>query len=87
MNEYLVELYSWIKSTDPSFEKRYTFDDFQNNMSDDQYSGEMYEWISSTDPTFSEREPIDIWSAKVKKKSGPQNVADELTIGVPAVTQ
>tara|TARA_R110001592_G_scaffold115086_1_gene315327 strand:- start:386 stop:9019 length:8634 start_codon:yes stop_codon:yes gene_type:complete len=87
MNEYLVELYSWIKSTDPSFEKRYTFDDFQNNMSDDQYSGEMYEWISSTDPTFSEREPIDIWSAKVKKKSGPQNVADELSIGVPAVTE
>ena len=86
MNEYLVELYSWIKSTDPSFEKRYTFDDFQNNMSDDQYSGEMYEWISATDPTFSEREPIDIWSAKVKKKSGPQNVADELSTGVPAVT-
>ena len=67
MNEYLVELYSWL-DTNHDYSSRYTVDDFQDNMQDESFALEMYEWLNGVDETFSEREPIEIWSKKVKKK-------------------
>ena len=68
MNDYLVELYSWIQSQDNTFEGRYSFEDFENNMQGLDYADGMYQWIAGIDPTFPDREPIDIWTKKIKKK-------------------
>ena len=68
MNEYLVELYSWIQSKDNTFNQRYEFQDFEDNMQDLKYATDMYEWIASTDDTFTAREPIAVWTEKIKKK-------------------
>ena len=67
MNEYLVELYGWL-DTNYAYSGRYTFDDFQNNMQEEDFSLEMYSWLTGVDKTFTEREPLDIWSDKVKVK-------------------
>ena len=69
---YLSELYEWIKSQDNTYESRYSFDDFKSQLNNDEYATQMYEWISSIDNTFQEREPFDTWSQKVKKKDLPQ---------------
>ena len=85
MNEYLVELYSWLSSEsgDDTFKERYTMEDFQNNMDDEAYALDIYEYLSKADETFQEREPIEIWSSKVKKKG---NTIEQLTTGVEDVT-
>lgn len=68
MNDYLVELYSWIQANDATFNQRYSYEDFENNMQDMAYADEMYQWIASKDNTFAGREPINVWSEKIKKK-------------------
>jgi len=68
MNEYLVELFNWIQTQDSTFNQRYSYEDFENNMQDLQYADEMYQWIASKDATFAKREPISLWTEKIKKK-------------------
>ena len=72
---YLLELYEWIKSEDATYESRYSFDDFKIEMNNEGYASQMYDWISSVDATFKQREPFDVWSQKVKKK--PENEMEE----------
>ena len=72
MNEYLNELYSWIQSEDNTFKKRYTFEEFQNNMQEGAYAQTMYDWIGGVDSTFVERYTIDEFNSKVKKKDSPE---------------
>ena len=62
MNEYLVELFNWIQTQDSTFNQRYSYEDFENNMQDLQYADEMYQWIASKDATFAKREPISLWT-------------------------
>ena len=80
MNEYLVELYSWL-DTNYAYSGRYTFDDFQNNMQEDDFALEMYSWLTGVDKTFTEREPLDVWSEKVKVKK-KVDLQDQLSAGV-----
>ena len=80
MNEYLVELYGWL-DTNYAYSGRYTFDDFQNNMQEDDFALEMYSWLTGVDKTFTEREPLDIWSDKVKVKK-KVDLQEELSSGV-----
>ena len=71
MDGYLEELYSWISSTDPTFEEREPFDQWSQKIStDDAYQQDLHKWIASVDNTFEEREPLGKWSDKVKKKDG-----------------
>jgi len=83
MNEYLVELYSWL-DTNHDYSSRYTVDDFQDNMQDESFALEMYEWLNGVDETFSEREPIEIWSKKVKKKG---DLEQQISSGVAEITE
>jgi len=80
MNEYLVELYGWL-DTNYAYSGRYTFDDFQNNMQEEDFALEMYSWLTGVDKTFIEREPLDIWSDKVKVKK-KVDLQEELSSGV-----
>ena len=67
MNKYLTELYNWLDANH-SYSSRYTPEEFQSNMQNEQFLKEMYSWLSSVDNTFTEREPIEQWFEKVKKK-------------------
>lgn len=64
--KYLQDLYDWIKSKDASFEGRYSYQDFVNNMQNDDYVNKMHNWISQKDNTFSQRHPIDEFISRVK---------------------
>ena len=57
MNEYLVELYGWL-DTNYAYSGRYTFDDFQNNMQEEDFSLEV------TSPDIAE--PIKVQRQYVK---------------------
>ena len=39
---YLSELYEWIKSQDNTYESRYSFDDFKSQLNNDEYATQMY---------------------------------------------
>lgn len=79
MNEYLVELYGWIQSKDNTFNQRYKYQDFEDNMQDLKYATDMYEWIASTDDTFTAREPIAVWTEKIKKKKDLGTAVEEMS--------
>lgn len=67
MNEkYLQDLYGWIKGQDPSYEGRYTYDQFKQRMQDETYATQMHGWISSKDETFSQRRPLTSFVQQVK---------------------
>ena len=73
MEDYLVDLYAWISSTDPTFEEREPYEEWKKKIAkDQQYQEELYGWISSVDNTFEEREPFNLWAEKVKKKDDSQ---------------
>ena len=73
MEDYLVDLYAWISSTDPTFEEREPYEEWKKKIGKDQkYQEELYGWISSVDNTFEEREPFNLWADKVKKKDDSQ---------------
>ena len=73
MEDYLVDLYAWISSTDPTFEEREPYEEWKKKIGKDQkYQEELYGWISSVDSTFEEREPFNLWADKVKKKDDSQ---------------
>jgi hypothetical protein len=73
MEDYLVDLYGWISSTDPTFEEREPYEEWKKKIGKDQkYQEELYGWISSVDNTFEEREPYNLWADKVKKKDDSQ---------------
>ena len=86
--QYLRDLFGWISSQDPTFEDRYSFNDFATNMQDDpQYVGDMYNWISSVDNTFPERYTIGAFMEKVSappqtrpKKKEPFGIRSGLDI-------
>lgn len=67
MNEkYLQDLYGWIKGQDPSYEGRYTYDQFKQKMQDETYATQMHGWISDKDETFSQRRPLSNFVQQVK---------------------
>lgn len=67
MNEqYLQDLYGWIKGKDASYEGRYNYDVFKQKMQDPEYAKSMHGWIATKDPSFSERRPLDTFIQKVK---------------------
>jgi hypothetical protein len=67
MNEqYLQDLYGWIKGKDSSYESRYTYDAFKQRMQDPEYAKTMHGWISSKDPSFSQKRPVDAFIQQVK---------------------
>jgi len=73
MEDYLVDLYAWISSTDPTFKEREPYEEWKKKIGKDQkYQEELYGWISSVDNTFEEREPFNLWAEKVKKKDDSQ---------------
>lgn len=60
MNEqYLQDLYEWIKNNDSSYEGRYNYEQFKQQMRDKNYATKMHGWIGGLDDTFSERRPLD----------------------------
>ena len=76
--EYLVNLYSWINSQDPTFKEDLDIESFKKKMLDDGYAKNMYDWIGSIDNTFSEEMPYDSFSEKVglKKKDGSESPSE-----------
>ena len=59
MNEqYLQDLYEWIKENDSSYEGRYNYEQFKQQMRDKNYATKMHSWIGGLDDTFSERRPL-----------------------------
>ena len=67
MNEqYLQDLYGWIKGKDASYESRYTYDAFKQKMQDPDYATTMHGWIATKDPTFEQRRPLDAFIQQVK---------------------
>jgi hypothetical protein len=78
MEDYLVELYAWISSTDPTFEEREPYEEWKKKIgNDEKYQQELYGWIASVDNTFEEREPFNLWAEKVKKKGDSQLTSPE----------
>lgn len=70
MNEkYLQDLYGWIKGQDPSYEGRYSYDQFKQKMQDETYATQMHGWISDKDETFSQRRPLTSFVQQVKAVS------------------
>jgi hypothetical protein len=67
MNEqYLQDLYGWIKGQDPSYEGRYNYNQFKQKMQDESYATQMHGWISSRDETFDQRRPLSSFVQQVK---------------------
>ena len=67
MNEqYLQDLYGWIKGQDSSYEGRYSYDQFKQKMQDEAYATQMHGWISSIDETFNQRRPLTNFVEQVK---------------------
>ena len=66
--QYLQNLYEWIKSNDSSYEGRYSYDQFTQKMQDESYASKMHSWISGIDNTFEERRPLNNFLQMVKKK-------------------
>ena len=82
MEDYLVDLYAWISSTDPTFEEREPYEEWKKKIAkDQQYQEELYGWISSVDNTFEEREPFNLWAEKVKKKDDSQLTSPDQQLG------
>lgn len=78
MEDYLVELYAWISSTDPTFEEREPYEEWKKKIGkDEKYQQELYGWIATVDNTFEEREPFNLWAEKVKKKGDSQLTSPE----------
>lgn len=67
MNEqYLQDLYGWIKGKDASYESRYNYDTFKQKMQDPEYAKSIHGWITSKDPSFEQRRPLDTFVQQVK---------------------
>jgi hypothetical protein len=69
--KYLQDLYSWIVSKDPSYQKDVTPEAFRQKMTDPTYVSKMHGWISSLDPTFQRDMTVDKFTERVglgKKK-------------------
>ena len=67
MNEqYLQDLYGFIKGKDASYESRYTYDAFKQRMQDPDYATTMHGWISGKDPSFAQKRPVDAFIQQVK---------------------
>jgi hypothetical protein len=53
MNEqYFKDLFNWVSSKDSSFQQRYTFEQFKQNMQSPEYTQKMDSWIQSVDPAY-----------------------------------
>ena len=81
--QYLQDLYEWIKKNDSSYEGRYSYDAFKQKMQDDEYATKMHSWISGIDNTFEQRRPLDNFLKLVK--GGQQQPAVQPTQQQPTV--
>jgi len=78
MNEqYLQDLYEWIKSNDPSYGDDFNYNQFKQKMQDEKYASEMHSWISSIDNTFEQDKPLDAFLKTIKIPSTQQPMAQE----------
>jgi hypothetical protein len=57
--QYFQDLFNWVSSKDSTFQQRYTFEQFKQNMQKPDYLQKMDSWIQSTDPAYFD---------KIKKK-------------------
>ena len=79
--QYILDLWKWTTSQDPTFTQRYTFDSWKNKLQDNsQYREDFHGWVSSVDPTFSKRRPLNDWSKLVSNQA--VDIQSQVTGGI-----
>ena len=84
--KYLQDLYSWIVSKDPSYQKDVTPEAFRQKMTDPTYVSKMHGWISSLDPTFQRDMTVDKFTERVglgKKKVDTVSALEDGSLALP----